>query len=201
MPSNPGLGKQFSFHGRFHSKILASRRELEIPGSFIVVRKGYFYVIKPVKKKNPHVGSGRGTGKKQTFRKDLARIGGQWYIVDYTGFTSHPIDVVEGPFVSLAEARARFSILKSRDRYTRSPRYHATIPALKGLKVLRKYPTGQKPHVRKNPGKGTLIYGHVLKIFAQKTSGPYKGQRFVHTFKRGARMYGLPDGSLRIVHD
>jgi hypothetical protein len=48
--------------------------------------------------------------------------------------------------------------------------------------------------------KETLIYGRVLKIFAQKTSGPYKGQRFVHTFKRGAIMVGMPDGSLKIMH-
>jgi hypothetical protein len=53
--------------------------------------------------------------------------------------------------------------------------------------------------VKPNP-HGTLIYGRVLKIFAQKTSGPYKGQRFVHTFKRVAIMVGMPDGSLRIMH-
>jgi hypothetical protein len=82
----------------------------------------------------------------------------------------------------------------------------------KGAKVIRwLHPdgsivdTGVRPkgfvlRQRKNPTRGTVIYGRVLKIFAQKTSGPYKGQRFVHTFKRGAIMVGMPDGSLRIVH-
>jgi len=58
----------------------------------------------------------------------------------------------------------------------------------------------ENPKRRKNPARGTLIYGRVLKIFAQKTEGPYKGQRFVHTFKKGAIMVGMPDGSLRITH-
>lgn len=80
------------------------------------------------------------------------------------------------------------------------------------------YVLKEKARVRKNPGRlpvpkitryskfrvnpkhGILIYGRVLKIYAQKTSGPYKGQRFVHSFKRGAIMLGMPDGSLRIMH-
>ena len=54
--------------------------------------------------------------------------------------------------------------------------------------------------VKPNPRGQVLIYGRVLKIFAQKTTGPYKGQRFVHTFKPGAVMVGMPDGSIRISH-
>jgi hypothetical protein len=53
---------------------------------------------------------------------------------------------------------------------------------------------------QKNPRRGVLIYGQVLKIFARKTTGPYKGQDFVHKFKKGALMFGMPDGSIRIVH-
>jgi hypothetical protein len=54
---------------------------------------------------------------------------------------------------------------------------------------------------KENPRRpGVLIYGRVLKIFAEKTEGPYKGQQFVHTFQRGAIMVGMPDGTLRISH-
>jgi hypothetical protein len=104
---NPGTGKAFTFHGSFKSKILAARREREIPGSFIQEKDGRYYVLKP------------------------KRI---------------------------------------------------------------------RSKVSTNPKRGVLIYGRVLKVFAQKTAGPFKGQRFVHTFKPGALMYGLPDGSLRITH-
>lgn len=36
------------------------------------------------------------------------------------------------------------------------------------------------------------IYGRTEKIFMQKTDGPYKGQKFVHSFKPGVRQIGLP---------
>ncbi len=49
---------------------------------------------------------------------------------------------------------------------------------------------------RQNPphgGKGPVeIYGQTEKIFMKKTGGPYKGQKFVHTFKRGVKQIGLP---------
>jgi hypothetical protein len=45
--SNPGSGKGFTFHGAFSSKILAKRREKEIPGSFIVEKDNRFYILKP----------------------------------------------------------------------------------------------------------------------------------------------------------
>src|SRR5262245_16246787 len=46
---NAGTGKAFTFHGSFTSKILARRKEKEIPGSFIEERDGRYYVLKPRK--------------------------------------------------------------------------------------------------------------------------------------------------------
>lgn len=72
-------------------------------------------------------------------------------------------------------------------------------PSLPQLALLR-LPTKPAPRVSKNPRRGVVIYGKVLKIFALKTSGPFKGQAFVHEFKDGAVMLGMPDGSIRIHH-
>jgi hypothetical protein len=47
--SNAGTGKAFTFHGSYESKILAARKEREIPGSFIIKRDGRYYVLKPKK--------------------------------------------------------------------------------------------------------------------------------------------------------
>jgi hypothetical protein len=105
---NPGVGKAFTFHGAFSSKLLAQKLERQTPGSFIQEKDGRYYVLKPK---------------------------------------------------------------KIRSRAITNPRK-----------------------------RGVLIYGKVIKVFAQKTSGPFKGQRFVHTFKPGAVMIGLPDGSLKITH-
>lgn len=43
----------FTFHGSYKSKILAARKEREIPGSFILPRNGRYYVLKEKKKANP----------------------------------------------------------------------------------------------------------------------------------------------------
>jgi hypothetical protein len=50
-----GTGKAFTFHGSYTSKILAARKEREIPGAFIVIRDGRYYVLKPkkIRTKNP----------------------------------------------------------------------------------------------------------------------------------------------------
>lgn len=131
--SNPGLGRAFNFFGKFRSKILAARSEREHPGSFIIQRGGYYYVLKEkTKRRNP--------AWKPPFAQRKRRRLGELYSKAFQKFT------------------------------------------------------------KENPGRGVLIYGRVLKIFARKTSGPYKGQDFVHTFKPGAIMVGMPDGSLRIVH-
>lgn len=55
---------------------------------------------------------------------------------------------------------------------------------------------------RRNPASGlrrdgpTKIYGRTEKIFMTKTEGPYKGERFVHTFKPGVEQHGLPRGTV-----
>lgn len=52
---------------------------------------------------------------------------------------------------------------------------------------------------RKNPptrGSSVKIYGQTEKIFMRKTQGPYKGQRFVHDFKRGVQQIGFPRGTI-----
>jgi hypothetical protein len=57
---NAGTGKAFTFHGSFTSKLAAKKKEARTPGSFIEVRDGRYYVLKPkrirnVKKSNPGV--------------------------------------------------------------------------------------------------------------------------------------------------
>jgi hypothetical protein len=47
----PGHGKQFDFFGEFGSKKKAVRKERKHPGSFIIKRKGYFFVVKERGKK------------------------------------------------------------------------------------------------------------------------------------------------------
>jgi hypothetical protein len=143
---NPGLGRRFYFFGKFKSLILARRKEREHPHSFIVQKRGYYYVVK--ERKNP-LKSRHGT------RHLKCPVCGKGTI-----------------------------------HFVRGKPIHKTCYSkLSQVRTL-------KP----NPRTGTLIYGRVLKIFAQKTSGPYKGQRFVHTFKKGAIMLGMPDGTLRITH-
>lgn len=46
-----------------------------------------------------------------------------------------------------------------------------------------------------NRGK-VHIYGQTEKIFMRKTRGPYKGQRFVHDFKKGVEQVGFPRGTV-----
>jgi hypothetical protein len=46
----------FTFHGSFASKILAARREKEIPGSFIHEKDGRYYVLKPKSARANRVG-------------------------------------------------------------------------------------------------------------------------------------------------
>lgn len=51
---------------------------------------------------------------------------------------------------------------------------------------------------RENP-RAVLIYDRVLKIFARKQRGPHRGQAFVHNYRTGPRMLGLPNGDLLIT--
>lgn len=157
--SNPGLGRKFYFFGKFKSLILARRSEKEHPHSFIVKRRGYYYVVKEKPKKNPR------RGRQLLFRK------------------------------TIPNERTRQAFIKRMKR-------QGLWPSSIGNRVyVYDHPLTRFQTMKPNPRHvGTLIYGRVLKIFAQKTSGRYKGQRFVHSFKRGAQMYGMPDGSLRIIH-
>lgn len=50
LTENP-VSSQYTFHGKFKSKILAARKEREIPGSFILRKGEYYFVLKP--KRNP----------------------------------------------------------------------------------------------------------------------------------------------------
>lgn len=54
----------------------------------------------------------------------------------------------------------------------------------------------------KNPRRGPVkIYGKTEKIFMEKTTGPYKGEKFVHDFKGGVEQYGFPRGSVITTPD
>src|SRR5262249_1209664 len=58
---------------------------------------------------------------------------------------------------------------------------------------------------KRNPGSPVLIYGRVTRIEATKTQ-PHicdaeckaHGHRYFHDFKTSPKMWGMPDGSLRI---
>ena len=100
-----------------------------------------------------------------------------------------------GSFQSLILARRKERETPGSFIHKSGDRYYVLKP--KKISTPRK---NVKRLSRQNPAKGVLIYGKVLKIFAEKTSGPFKGQRFVHKFKPGAILMGMPDGSLRISH-
>jgi hypothetical protein len=153
-------------------------------------------------------------------RYQVGRFAGSWYVVDL----DH-LKFIYGPFTKRGTAESRLKRLPGRIGNPITRRKAKTIlheGRAHGHKLTKKqraffgarasgYPRknpGRLPtprisrysKTRVNPRKGVLIYGRVLKIYAQKTTGRYRGQRFVHTFKRGALMVGMPDGSLRIVH-
>jgi hypothetical protein len=64
-----------------------------------------------------------------------------------------------------------------------------------------------RPGLRKNPASNRVkIYGQLLRIEAKKTqihrcdaSCRRAGHSYYHDFKPGAVIYGMPDGSIRIV--
>jgi hypothetical protein len=76
-----------------------------------------------------------------------------------------------------------------------------------GMKI-RKNPKGQRknPVTVHSPKMPVMIYGRLLRIEAQK--GPRHicdakckaaGHKYYHDFSRHAKVYGMPDGSLKIV--
>jgi hypothetical protein len=132
----------------------------------------------------------------------IARFAGRWYVVDLD-----KMKFIYGPFDRRETAASRLKKLPARVTGARKKRRVTNptwISPRKGKRLGTLYRKAYQRFERENPGKGkrkpVLIYGRVLKIFAQKTEGPFKGQRFVHTFKPGAVMVGMPDGSLRISH-
>jgi len=62
---------------------------------------------------------------------------------------------------------------------------------------------GLGPHriLKRNPPRGSVeVYGHVLEIKAQKgRRSRYAGERFVHRFRQGGPIFGLPGGELLIA--
>lgn len=48
-----------------------------------------------------------------------------------------------------------------------------------------------------NPPRGRYL-GHVKEVRYIRHGGQYHGQRFKHAFKPGAKLYAMPDGSIRI---
>jgi hypothetical protein len=101
-----------------------------------------------------------------------------------------------GSFQSLILARRKEREIPGSFIHKSGDRYYVLKP--KKISTPRKNPKVKT--AKQNPRHGVLIYGKVLKIYAEKTAGPFKGQRFVHKFKAGAIMMGMPDGSLRIMH-
>ena len=111
------------------------------------------------------------------------------------GFTFH------GSFQSQLLARRREKEIPGSFIIKRDDRYYVLKPKRNRIKHGFRDPRPtRKNRIKKNPSRGVIIYGRVLKIWAEKTSGPFKGQRFYHTFKRGAIAIGLPDGSIQIKH-
>jgi len=63
-------------------------------------------------------------------------------------------------------------------------------------------------HPKENP-RGTKIYERVISIRASKAGMPHQcdeecrrhGHRYEHKFRHKAAIYGMPDGSLRIVEE
>lgn len=51
-----------------------------------------------------------------------------------------------------------------------------------------------------NPAtRGGKYLGDVRRIFYLRKIGQHKNRRFQHAFKRTAKMYAMPDGSIRVV--
>jgi hypothetical protein len=187
--NRPGDGKtRYSFY-----KVDAQGRETKHLYTAVGIKEATTYINAfRDGKENPRRTPTKGT-RPSGLRLQIESAGGKWYIFD-KAFN----EVKAGPFATRTEAKDAFAIIKSRSRYTTSPRHHAEI----GFKT--KYPGGQKAHT--NPRNAVKIYGRCLRIEAVKMrSHTYGGkkaaatQRYFHDFTaKNAMIYGLPDGSLLI---
>lgn len=93
-----------------------------------------------------------------SLRISVERSGGKWFVYDHA-FN----EVKAGPFDNRTDAKAAHAIIKSRARYTTSPRHHATL----GFKT--KYPGGQKKHNAYRPPQefhGKRYKGYWIKFNA-----------------------------------
>jgi len=57
--------------------------------------------------------------------------------------------------------------------------------------------SGRSPRRRSNP-PAREVYPEIEAIFARKTSGRWRG-RYVHDFRPGSRICGLPNGDLLVT--
>lgn len=65
--------------------------------------------------------------------------------------------------------------------------------------ALRRIRRGRKKSVRNPPSGVKEIYGRIMAIEAQKGArSNYPNEYFRHDFKKGSKIYGLPDGSILI---
>lgn len=126
-----------------------------------------------------------------SIRLSIESAGGKWFVYDNAWR-----EIKAGPFESYSDAKAAHAIIKSRARYTTSPRHHVDIPELRGL--YRKYPTGQKPHVRKkNAGRGRAFYflgSAKSKLAARRLEAKHPGA-FIH--EKDGRYYVLKPKKIR----
>jgi len=79
------------------------------------------------------------------------------------------------------------------------------IPGIRAARVASK-PKRKNPVSVHSPSRPVEIYGRLLRIEAQKGPGHVcdakckaAGHRYYHDFSKHAHVYGMPDGSLKIV--
>lgn len=89
-------------------------------------------------------------------RISIEHSGGKYWVYDHA-FN----EVKAGPFDTRADAKAVHAVIKSRARYTTSPRHHAEL----GFKT--KYPGGQKRH-NAGVGKAFTFHGSFTSKLAAK---------------------------------
>jgi hypothetical protein len=142
-------------------------------------------------------------------------------VVFYTGLIARGIGLTADEQRDLTTAR---QFLRSVRKGTRNPFQGAIMDENENIEVSPLYDekykaqrwvrdartiykrTGKKVVASKvefisktNPANVKLIYGNVEQIKATKQAGRYKGQKFFHDFKSGAKAYGLDNGDILIT--
>lgn len=82
-------------------------------------------------------------------------------------------------------------------KYKSDAKDYTLHKAIKTLRAKKKH----KPKLKSNPCFGGIeIYSDIIAIEAVKGDhGVFPKEKFRHTFKRGAKVIGMPDGSIKIV--